>query len=138
MADLVITAANVVPVADGSTFRQGYAGEVVSAGMPVYLHAASNTLRKAKANTTAAEAVVSGIACHDAEVGQPLTIIVAGDIGLGAVLLAGKYYVLSGAAAGGIAPVADLTTGWRSSLLGYATTTSNLKVNILNTAVAVA
>ncbi len=39
------------------------------------------------------------------------------------------------AAAGAIHPSADLTTGWRTSILGYALTTSVMQVDLTNTGV---
>jgi hypothetical protein len=54
----------------------------------------------------------------------------AGVLALGAVLAAGKIYVLSGGAAGAIAPVADLAAGWRTTMLGIALTTGQLSIII--------
>jgi hypothetical protein len=59
----------------------------------------------------------------------------AGNINLGATLTVGQIYVLS-ATAGGIAPVADLATGHYPSILGVATTASNLLMGILVSNVA--
>jgi hypothetical protein len=50
-------------------------------------------------------------------------------------MTAGKLYVVS-ATAGGIAPSADLTTGWRTSLLGIAISTTILDMYIINSGIA--
>jgi hypothetical protein len=134
VADIVITPANVVPVA-GGTLKSGYAGAAVAAGKAVYLDPADGKVKLAKANVTDTESVVEGVALNGADVGQPVWYIVAGTLNVGVVLTIGKLYVLSGAAAGGIAPAADLAAGWRTSVIGWALTTSQLLVTLHNTKV---
>ena len=119
MADITITAANVVKTsADTIT---GTAGETITAGMAVYLKASDGRYWKAQADGTAAEATVVGVALHAALAGQPLTIATSGTINIGATTAKVFYYV--SATAGGIAPVADLTSGQYISSVGYATAT---------------
>lgn len=131
MADLTITAADVVKGGVGSipvTTENGIAGATVTAGQVVYEDATDNNKWKlADANVSDAAANVKGIALHAALAGQPLQVIKGGPLTLGAILTAGHWYVLS-ATAGGIAPVADLASGHRSTLLGYAYSTSVLIV----------
>lgn len=134
MADITVTAASVVPVA-GFGFLDLTAGASITAGQTVYLDTAnSNVAKLADADASALTATVAGIALHSASSGQPLKVITSGDLNPGATLTAGKIYVQS-ATAGGIAPAADLTTGWRTSIVGVATTTSNLSLAIKNTGV---
>ncbi len=64
-----------------------------------------------------------GVSLHAALAGQPISYGTSGPLNFGAILLAGKWYVAS-ATAGGIAPVADLTTGWYSTMLMYGYSTS--------------
>jgi hypothetical protein len=133
MADLTITASAVVP-GTGAIISYGIAGVTITQGQPVYVDTSTNTIKLADANSTAATETVAGISVSSALAGQPVGYQTAGTLAFGAILTAGKVYVNSGNA-GLIAPIADLTSGWVTSILGYATTTSNLTVNIINTAV---
>ena len=119
MADITITAANVLMTSADTT--TGIAGETITAGMPVYLKSTDARYWKAQCDGTAAEATAVGIALHASLAGQPLTIATGGTINIGATT-AKVFYYLS-ATAGGIAPVADLTSGQYIVALGYATTT---------------
>lgn len=128
MADLTITAASVVP-AVGATIEKGYsAGATITAGQAVYL-SSSSVWQLCDANTSATTAAVGGIALHGASSGQPLAVITRGGVNVGATLTVGEIYIPSGTA-GGIAPVADLTAGWFTAILGIATTASNLDVQL--------
>jgi hypothetical protein len=137
MSDLVITAANVQAGSATAVTENGTAGEAIIAGQAVYYDAATRTYGLAKSNGASATIRTAwGIALNSAASGQPLRVLKAGSLTLGAVLTAGQLYVLSGAAAGGIAPVGDLATGWYTATLGIAQTSSSLLVGILNGATA--
>ncbi len=112
--DLTITAANVLP-GPRAVKIQGVAGATLTAGQQVYYDAAAGTYKLADADASATTAVVVGLAANGAASGQPITIITEDDdLTVGATLsTSAPVYVLS-ATAGGIAPVADLTTGWRA------------------------
>lgn len=129
MADLTITAANVAKGATNNRTRQGTAGGTITAGMPVYLDSADSEYKACQANAATTDEAV-GIALHAASDGQPLTLLVGGDINMGATLTVGEVYVVSAAAAGGVAPIGDLTTGNYVTILGVATTASNLSLDI--------
>lgn len=133
-ADLTITAANVVP-ATGYQFTDGVAGETITRGQTVYLKASDSRWWKSQADGTSAESTVIGIALQDAGAGQPLRVQTGGDLGVGAILTVGQVYVVS-ATAGGIAPYSDLASTNYVSILGVASSTSNLKLKIFATAVA--
>ena len=127
MAALTITAANVVP-GDLARFEEYTAGEAVSIGQSAYIKSSDGKAYKADANLSSAAAEAIGIAVSTAAVaGQPVKIQVSGTLGFGAILTNGEIYV-AGATAGDIAPEGDLTTGWYVTLLGVATSTSNLKL----------
>ena len=131
MTDLTITAANVSGVASG----RGKAGEAIAAGQPVALVGGSLMLADADggASATADLRKPVGVALNNAASGQPVAY--ASDVvTLGAVLTAGTEYWLS-ATAGGIAPRADVTTGMTPVLLGVATSTSKLKLALINAGV---
>lgn len=120
MVDFAITASQVLPGTDASaTFENGIAGLALTAGQPVFLDAATTTYRPADTNSTAPEAVVRGIALHAASAGQPIRVQSGGTltIGAGAAVPVGGVVVLS-ATAGGLAPVADLATGHRTTVIG--------------------
>lgn len=132
MADLVITAANVIADANALTER-GVAGETITAGQSVYFDTATRTFKRAKANDASALVRTTyGIALNSASLSQPLVVGKSGVVALGSVMTAGRIYVLSGAAFGGIAPSTDLTTGWYTGVIGIAQTTGNLLVGIVN------
>lgn len=134
MADLTITAADVKKT-DSTLIAEGIAGGTVTAGQPVYKDStASNKLKAADADVLASAAAV-GIALHGASADQPLKYAIGGNLTLSAVMTAGAVYVVS-ANAGGIAPVADLGSGDYVTLLGIATSTTNLKLSISVSATA--
>jgi hypothetical protein len=134
MANLSITAANVVPV-DGYGFVDTVAGATITRGTPCYESATNGQSLICDANDTALKATVKGIALQDAAAGQPLRLMVSGNLGLGAILTVGTVYCLS-ATAGAICPYADLTTNDYVTILGVATTTSNLQVRLVSAGIA--
>lgn len=129
MADISVTAANVAKSALAVT-RTGRAGATITAGQPVYEDSTDSFDLKPAQADTAVKAKCVGIALHGASDGQPLTYVVSGDLTAGATLVVGQVYVVSDAAAGGIAPIADLGTGDFPTILGIAKSTSVLAVNI--------
>jgi len=135
MSDLTVTAANVVPAANAQIAR-GTAGGTIGTLQPLYLDA-NGKLQQA-AHTSATTAEVVGISLHPAENGQPIAYQTGGDLAVGAILLAATVYVL-GSAAGKISPSADLdaatTNTLFGSVVGIATSTSNLRVAIANSGV---
>lgn len=136
MADITVTAANVI-YSSGAT-ATGTAGATVTAGQVVYLDATTSTLKLAQADGTAAEVAAVGIALHAALSGQPLKYAVdESTINIGGTTSKATTYCVS-AAAGGVAPQADLTSGQRICTIGYATATDGtFVVKIRNRGVAV-
>lgn len=117
-ADLSITASAVVPSAN-AVKSTATAGATITAGQLIYLDTADvdvNGKGKAKltdANAGTALRVVDGIAVNSASAGQfvtyvtfdPALVIAASGLTVNTILI-------SSATAGGLAPSADLTTGW--------------------------
>lgn len=134
-ADVTVTAAEVLKTST-TIIVQGTLGATVTAGQVVYLDTTVDKYKLADANGASPLFTIAGIALNGGGDGQPVSIAVGGDIDPGFTVTVGSVYVLS-ATAGGIAPVADLTTGWRTGILGVGTTASNLKLNIINSGVAV-
>ena len=123
MADLTITAANVVK-GTGASISSGTAGGSITAGQSLYIDTANgNVLKPADTDAAALSATAAGIALHASSTGQPIAYLTQGAITIGATLTAGQIYVVS-ATAGGIAPITDATTGWYVCILGYASSTS--------------
>ena len=134
MADLTITVGDVKKT-DSTSIAEGIAGATITAGQPVYKDStASNKLKPADADVLASAAAV-GIALHGASADQPLKYATSGNLTLSAVMTAGAVYVVS-TTAGGIAPVADLGSGDYVTLLGIATSATNLKLSISVSATA--
>lgn len=135
MADLVITAANVVPGVN-ATVVGGTAGAALTAGKAVQMDPADLKWKLADADAaTASERDVRGIALNGASDGQPVDVLTEGDITLGAVLTPGVAYYLS-PSAGGICPVADLMAGDYPTIIGIAKSASVLSVKINASGVA--
>lgn len=134
MPDLTQTAANVASVDSAppkNEFIDGRAGGTVTAGMPVY-RATDGDLEAAQADASATAAIL-GVALHGASAGQPLRIQTKGKMNIGATVAVGTLYVVSAAAAGGIAPDSDLGTGNYFSPVCYGISTSNVQLCIANT-----
>jgi hypothetical protein len=128
MADITITAANVVTTA--GDIERGTAGATITAGQVVYKDANGKYSLADNNSATAAAKVPRGIALHAASLNQPLSILKSGDITIGATLTAGTAYYLSDTP-GGICPVADLATGENVVLVGIAKSTTVLNLSIL-------
>jgi hypothetical protein len=135
MADLTITPANVKPEATTIT-KHGTAGATLTAGQSVYIDPTDGTIKPARANAPGT-ATIAGVALNGASSGQPIAFVVGGEYTPGATVVVGTVYVLSAGVAGGIAPYDDLTTGNRVSILGVATAANKIKINIINSGVAI-
>lgn len=135
MADLTITAANVVAGANAKV-RAGTAGATITAGQVVYKDASDGKFKLADCDsaTVAARSPI-GIALHGASNGQPLDILTEGLITIGATMTAGLAYYVS-PTAGGIGVVGDLSSGDYPTLVGIATSTSVLNVKFNESGVA--
>jgi hypothetical protein len=133
--DVSVTAAEVLKTST-TVIIQGTLGATVTAGQTLYLDTTTSKYKAADANGASPLYTVAGIALNGGGDGQPVSIAVSGDIDPGFTVTVGTIYVLS-ETAGGIAPAADLTTGWRTVIIGIGTTASNLKIGIINSGVAV-
>lgn len=137
MADLTITAANVA-AGSGATIERAYnAGATITAGQAVYFDTVTNTWKLCDADSSATVGALGGVALHAAASGQPLAVLTAGNITIGATVAVGRVYVAS-ATPGGIAPHSDLTTGWYTAILGIGISTTVIAVGIQRGGVAYA
>lgn len=107
MADLIITAAQVIP-GSGALYREGFAASAITAGDCVYRNA-NGKFAAANSALTAMEANVEGIAAHGASANQPIKVQYAGvmTLGAGAAPASGIIYLVSNTA-GGLAVTADI------------------------------
>jgi len=134
MADLTITTTAIIP-ASGYSYYDALGGEVITAGQVCFLHT-DGKLYLADADETG-ETTVKGIALNQiAAANQPIRVMTGGTLAMGAILTVAEFY-FSSDTPGGIRPTADLDTGDKKSLIGYATTTGNLVLHILNTDVTI-
>jgi hypothetical protein len=134
MSDLAVTAASVLSGSDD--IAHGTAGEAVTAGQTVYKDPTTGNYFKADCNSgTPAARVPVGVALHAASASQPLALQKSGPITIGATLTPGVEYYQSGTA-GGICPVADLTTGMYPCTVGIALSASVLKLDFQASGVA--
>jgi hypothetical protein len=128
MSDLAITAASVLP-GSGAVLQTGVAGEALTAGQAVYQKSADSKWYKADCNSATAEVrVATAIAVTGSAAGQPVEVQTSGQITIGATVVEGVVYYLSGTA-GGIRPVADNTTGDYPQTIGMAVSTTVLQLD---------
>jgi len=130
MADVTFTAASVL-AGTGAIKVKGYAGETITADLVVYQKAADSEYYIAHCTTSAATAVAVGIALNGAGNAQPLEVQTEGNLtcdNLTLVAATGCVYVLS--ASGKICPAADLAADDYVTIIGVATSTTNLKLGI--------
>lgn len=128
MADLTITAASVTTGSRTTRIQVVESGEAVTQGQPIYLDPATSTYLKADANVDD-KIAVEGIVITPGGIGGFPTIATSGLVNLGTTLVPGTIYVLSDTA-GGIMPAADLSVGDNVVILGAATTTALLNLDI--------
>lgn len=130
MADLSITSANVA-WSSGPQPVQVDAGFQSEPGAVVYLDATDSEYKGAIA-TAEASADAVGILVTDAEDGRKALIARNGaTLNVGATTTEGVVYVVSGAAAGGIAPITDLTTDDYVTILFVGNGTATVTLNIV-------
>lgn len=135
MANLSITAANV-GLGNAARVRTVQVGEAVTHAQPLYL-GTDNKYYKADANLSLAASKAVAVSLSSASTDGYVVIVETEEslVNLGATLTVGETYVVS-ATAGAICPIGDLTTGAYPCILGIATTTALLKLNIFSSGVA--
>jgi hypothetical protein len=96
----------------------------------LYREASTGLFKLADSNSATAEAKTPfGIALNGAASGQPVAVIIAGPVTIGATLTSGAPYFLS-ETPGGIQPLADMGSGEYVTQLGLASSTTVLAVKI--------
>lgn len=132
MADLTIT--NATPVTGAANaFGDGTAGSTtISRGMAVYRDTTDSYRYKPADSSSAAKATVVGLALNTSTAaGHPMRVQTRGQVTLGTTLEVGQVYVLSGTSNGGkICPVTDIDSGEYVTVLGVASSTTVLDLDI--------
>lgn len=129
MADLSQTPEDVKLAVTTTHLLVVQVGEAVVQGQPVYFNTSDNKYYLADATDTAAKAVVKGIVMTPASTNGYAAMVESGlDIDLGADLVVGETYVLSGS--GAICPIGDLATDDWVTHLGIATATRSLAFSV--------
>lgn len=125
MANLTITAANVA-VNGQARVRIVQVGEAVTQGQPGY-RSTDNKYYQADANASASTAAAECVFLTPASTDGYSVAVFEGDYNPGATVTVGTTYVVS-ATKGAICPIADLTTGDYVTIIGTASTASNIPI----------
>jgi hypothetical protein len=126
MADIVITAASVLPGSDANIDTSHLAGEAIIQGKTVYFDSTVKKWKLSDSNSATVEArKATGISLNSASLNQPIAVQKGGTITIGATMTAGLAYYNSDTP-GGICPVADVGTGEYVEIIGVAQSTTVL------------
>ena len=119
MADLSITAANVLP-SDQASISEGICGETITAGQAVYIDTANNNVLKLAYNAgTLLQGTVAGIALNGGAAGQVIRYVYQDPaLVLGCTMTVGDAIYLGGVAGGLTKTTTDLDTGEFCSIVG--------------------
>ena len=135
MADLTITASNVLAAATATQVRIVSGTTTLTAGQAVYKDTADANQYKACDADAAASASCDGIMLNTANDGQPAMIVTAGTLTVGAGVTVGIVYCVS-VNPGGICPVTDLGSGDYVTVVGVGIAATQIMVDIINSGVA--
>lgn len=135
MADLSITATNVVPQS-GATLVMATAAAAITAGQTVAKNSSGNIILADDDDADTTKATVVGMAVTSGANGGPVVYCSKGDVALGSIVTKGTTYSLSDTP-GGICPVADKGSGDIVSLIGVGKSATVLSINIFNSGIAI-
>lgn len=140
MVDITVTPANLRIGANARLAKQQQAGAAITRGKVVYKDTSdSNKWKLADANVAGLPSGANtdvGIALQDVSADQYFDVLLEDDdFTPGATLVVNTVYVLS-ATPGGIAPAADITTGWYGAFLMFAKSTTKAILRITKTGAA--
>lgn len=124
-----MTATSVVKGSGAIVDNTRVAGETVTAGQAVYIKSTDNKWWLAQNDGTAEESGTGGVgvALNGGAANQTIAVQTAGQVTIGATVVATTVYIVS-STFGGIAPVADIASTQRLTIIGYATTTGILEL----------
>jgi hypothetical protein len=141
VAAISVTAANVKPFASDAVIRMETAGATITAGQLLYQDSSDSDkvkLLDVDSTGSAASATLYGVAMAGASADDPIAVLIAGTFNCGGTVAAGAWYFGHPSAGSFTTTFSDLQTGDRSTLLGYATTTSLIKLVTTTTGITVA
>jgi hypothetical protein len=137
MADYSVTAANVLASANAQK-KTGTAGATITAGQSLYIDTAdSNKLKLYDANAASPANVMAGIALHASLAGQPITYVISDPAFTPGFAITAGATVIGSATPGGLCPDADKVTGWYVNEVGHGISTTQIKMAIVASGVAV-
>lgn len=126
MADVTITTTGVKKADSNGKTESYIAAETITAGQAVYINS-NGKAALADANGAQQTGKVKGIALNGGAIDQPIQVLTQGNLTANG-FTKGISYFLSGTA-GGLCPEADVTAGMYKTLIGIATSTTNLYVD---------
>ena len=126
MADLVITAANVRTLSSQPPRVVTYGENGITAGMALYEKSTDHKYYKAQ-NDNVDEVMAKAIALSPGGTDEVGHVQVDGDVNPGATMVVGEVYCVSNTA-GALAPIADIGTGERVRIVGWAKSASILSL----------
>lgn len=122
-ADVTVTAANV-RVSSLATVVPGTFGETITAGQVVYQSSTDGRYYLSDVNV-AGKTEIAGISLNGGAAGQPALICIEDPAFTpGFTLSTSAPVYVASATSGGIAPVADVTTGWHATVIMVARSTT--------------
>ena len=137
MADYTVTPANVKISGSNVRVVTVQAGEIITEGAALYLDAVSSKYLLADA-TDADKATVVGIAITSAAADDHLLMQTSRNYFAGTTLVVGDPIFLSATAGGGkLCPHADLVSTDLVTLIGFATSTTEVELNIDPTGIVI-
>ena len=124
-SDVSVTAANVrVSTSGDAVLITGTFGETVTAGQVLYQSTTDARYYLADVNASG-KTVIAGIAVNGGAAGQPALICIEDpNFTPGFTLSTSAPIYVASATAGGIAPSADVTTGWFTTVIMVAKSTT--------------
>lgn len=129
----------IIPVSASATSARpniNAAGATITAGQPIYQDPTSLAYFPADANGASPLYDVIGIAENSAAIGQPVSIVDYDPYFTpGCTMAIGDIIILSGTA-GGIAPAADLASGWFPVVLMVAYSATQARLSLIKGGVA--
>jgi hypothetical protein len=133
MAELAVTPANILKTTT-TAIAEGIAGGTLTAGMAIYIDTAASGVIKACDADALASSICAGIALHAASPGQPIKYATSGDLTF-STMAVGTVYFVAITTAGSLCESSDISTGDYVSIVGVATTATNLKLGINNSGI---
>lgn len=131
MADLVIVPASVGPVGEGTLIEMELVGEACVAGDALYYDSTQQEWMKCDC-TDPDKLECERIALGAGSDGVAIPVMLpGGEFTVGVATIKGALYVLS--VTGNISPVADLTTGDYTVIIGWGTSTDGIFFEPRNT-----